>query len=115
MKKEKHVCTSRILMQGFDNIISARAGESCGKNAKYFENENWYCGIHAPSQIAKREEKKLPKFLEWQLDADKKHLGSYFFGGYDRSKINLIEESKAELATLIHKLIEDYLTSKQNH
>jgi len=58
--KEVHKCSSKT---GGSNIMGALLRYSfpdattCGRNAKYFENDMWYCGIHAPSKIT--EEKNV--------------------------------------------------------
>jgi len=33
----------------------------CTKNAKYFEDDKWWCGIHAPSKVKERQEKRDAK------------------------------------------------------
>jgi hypothetical protein len=57
--KEKHICSATIndktSRQIMSKMINGFCNEICGCNAKYFENDDWYCGKHAPSKISERE------------------------------------------------------------
>jgi hypothetical protein len=47
-------------------MINSLPDELCGCSAKYFENDKWYCGKHAPSKIKERETKSYQKWIENQ-------------------------------------------------
>lgn len=40
--------------------------EYCNKKAKYFENNKWYCGTHAPSKIKLRSDISFEKWKQSQ-------------------------------------------------
>ena len=56
--KEKHICSATVndktSRQIMTKMINGYFDEICGCNAKYFEDNEWYCGKHAPSKIAER-------------------------------------------------------------
>ncbi len=65
--KEKHTCcatindkTSRQIMS---KMINGWEYDICGCNAKYFEDNDWYCGKHAPSKIAERQRVSYEKWV----------------------------------------------------
>ena len=64
--KEKHICSSAIndktSRQIVRKMIHGYSDEICGCNAKYFEDGEWYCGKHAPSKIAEREQISYEKW-----------------------------------------------------
>jgi len=64
--KDKHICsatindkTSRDIMS---KMISGQSYETCGCSAKYFEDNEWFCGKHAPSKIQERSRKSYEKW-----------------------------------------------------
>lgn len=53
--KEIHKCGSTInfsTSQQVTRYVIYGRTETCDCNAKYFENDNWYCGRHAPLKVA---------------------------------------------------------------
>jgi hypothetical protein len=59
MSKEKHICSATIndktSRQIMSKMINGFSNEICGCNAKYFEDNDWYCGKHSPSKIIERQ------------------------------------------------------------
>lgn len=45
-------------------MIQGTDYERCGCIAKYFEDNQWYCGKHAPSKIKERETKRYEQWKE---------------------------------------------------
>jgi len=56
--KEKHDCSKKVYGSNRTFFSSG-----CSVNAKYFENEQWYCHHHAPSKINERREAER---TEWK-------------------------------------------------
>jgi hypothetical protein len=58
-KSAKNICSAivnnKTSRQIITKMLNGYSDEICGCNAKYFENNEWYCGRHAPSKIAERE------------------------------------------------------------
>ena len=73
--KPKHTCTSvinhRTSRQIVSKMISRSDFERCGNNAKYFENNQWYCGKHAPSKEKERETKRFELWKKQMEDREK--------------------------------------------
>jgi proteasome lid subunit RPN8/RPN11 len=77
MAKEKNICcatindkTSRHIMR---KMINGYPDEICGCKANYFENNEWYCGKHAPTKI---EERQRISYEKWKAKMDSKILKS---------------------------------------
>jgi len=63
---ETHKCSATVndktSRQIMTNMINRYSYEICGCNAKYFEDDYWFCGKHAPSKIQERETKSYEKW-----------------------------------------------------
>ena len=66
--KEIYKCSSTVndktSRQVMTVMINKYDWETCGCNAKYFENGKWYCGKHAPSKVQEREQKRYDNWNE---------------------------------------------------
>ena len=82
------------------SIFSLR-GNPCKRPAKYFENGKHWCGIHAPSQIEARRQKKKDRK---QAKIDKLHADPEFVKGRISLCKARIEASERELAEWESKL-----------
>jgi len=64
--KEKNICSATVndkqSRQILIKVINGYPDEKCGCSAKYFEQNEWYCGKHAPSKIRERELKSYEKW-----------------------------------------------------
>ena len=63
MSNEKHTCTSMVSRDG-----GWHSGV-CGKNAKFFEESEWWCGIHKPS-------KKKDKEAKWKQEREARDMNN---------------------------------------
>lgn len=65
--QEKHKCVAEINYntgtQMLSRVINGGKIDLCNCNAKYFENNEWLCGKHAPSQV---EERRMRAYLKWK-------------------------------------------------
>lgn len=69
MTTEKHRCAGKVS----DN----RRSYPCASNGRYEEEGRWWCGVHAPSKVSERYEKKRAKWADKRSDA--KEIEAYWF------------------------------------
>lgn len=65
MKVERHKCEEKVYSR-----TRSFYGVGCTVNAKYFENEKWYCHHHAPSQKKVRMDAQR---AEWNREQEVKN------------------------------------------
>ena len=58
MSENTHECEAMISPGGMYGSFNMY---QCRKKAKYFEDGKWYCGLHAPSKIKDRRDRKLER------------------------------------------------------
>ncbi len=68
MAKEKHICSGKNKRKGYVGLfIDYTHGSDrrkCKSTASVFENDEWYCKRHAPSEIEKREAKSWQNYIK---------------------------------------------------
>lgn len=64
--EKNRICSATIndktSKQIMSRMINGYQDEICGCKAKYFEDEKWFCGRHAPSKIEERERISFEKW-----------------------------------------------------
>lgn len=97
---EKHTCCAIVWSGSFTR-------PSCGNNAKFCRDGNWYCGTHDPVSIAerqaKRDDKARPRREREELESRKRWKANDMFEILER--INNGEGwSMEEVKALVEKV-----------
>lgn len=69
MNKCQSVVNDKSSRDVIRNMINGTK-DICGCKAKYYEDGEWYCGTHAPSQVKKREQKRYNDWVKKNYKKD---------------------------------------------